>query len=200
MSVAKWENDGGDKIFRYNYDLNENSIVFDCGGYKGEWAEEIIKLYNPHIYIFEPMPKYYNNLVNKFAFNNKVSVYGFGLSDKNEKIKMAMLDNASTIYKKEAKDFVQVKMVDILDFLKKENISNIDLIKINIEGGEYSLLERMIQGDVVKNCSNIQAQFHKFMPNAEIRRETIRKSLAKTHFTTYNYPFVWENWRKNNFI
>lgn len=37
---------------RYNYDLNEDSVVFDLGGYKGEWTEKIFSKYRCYIYVF----------------------------------------------------------------------------------------------------------------------------------------------------
>jgi FkbM family methyltransferase len=176
--------------------LTENSIVFDIGGYKGEWAEKIIKLYNPYIYIFEPIPEYYLEIFKKLGANPKVSIYNFGLSDKNEKASISLLSNSSSIYKK-GKNCINIRLQDISNFIKKANISRIDLMKINIEGGEYSLLERMINVKIIEICQDIQVQFHNFMPEAERRRNKIRESLAKTHFTTYEYLFVWENWRRN---
>ena len=85
---------------------------------------------------------------------------------------------------------------DIFSFLNKEGINKIDLIKINIEGGEYPLLKRMIETNIIEKCNDIQVQFHNFYPNAITLRNEIRDSLQKTHFLTYDYPFVWENWRK----
>jgi FkbM family methyltransferase len=195
-AVYRWFNDCGDATLRLNYPLTENSIVFDIGGYKGEWAEKIIKLYNPYIYIFEPIPEYYLEIFKKLGANPKVSIYNFGLSDKNEKASISLLSNSSSIYKK-GKNCINIRLQDISNFIKKANISRIDLMKINIEGGEYSLLERMINVKIIEICQDIQVQFHNFMPEAERRRNKIRESLAKTHFTTYEYLFVWENWRRN---
>ena len=79
---------------------------------------------------------------------------------------------------------------------KEKNISKVDLIKINVEGGEYSLLERMIDKQIIENFKNIQVQFHKFFPNSAQRRNAIRNALSKTHFITYDYPFIWENWQR----
>jgi hypothetical protein len=70
------------------------------------------------------------------------------------------------------------------------------LIKLNIEGGEYPLLTRMINTDIVEKCRDIQVQFHNCVPDAEAMRLQIRNALSRTHFLTYDYPFVWENWRR----
>ena len=69
-------------------------------------------------------------------------------------------------------------------------------MKINIEGGEYDLLEHFLESGFIKNINNIQIQFHDFIPNAEERMKKIQYELEKTHSLTYQYPFVWENWQR----
>lgn len=72
----------------------------------------------------------------------------------------------------------------------------ISLMKVNIEGGEYQLLEKMLSSDLVKNIEYIQIQFHDFVPDAKERRDAIRHSLSKTHVCEWCYEFVWESWRR----
>ena len=43
---------------------------------------------------------------------------------------------------------------------------------------------------------NIQVQFHDFIiQNAEERMINIQRKLELTHELTYQYVFVWENWK-----
>jgi hypothetical protein len=51
--------------------------------------------------------------------------------------------------------------------------------------------------DLIQNCTDIQIQFHDFVPGARALREERRKMLGATHHLTYDYPFIWENWRRN---
>jgi hypothetical protein len=53
-----WYEIYGDYTLRLDYDLDENSIVFDMGGYVGEWSEKIFAKYDSHIFIFEPVKEY----------------------------------------------------------------------------------------------------------------------------------------------
>ena len=80
------------------------------------------------------------------------------------------------------------------------NITNINLLKINIEGGEFPLLFELIKNNKIKNIKNLQIQFHNFVPNAKILREEIRSVLNQTHHLTYDYYFIWENWQLNETI
>ncbi len=193
--VALWKKGHGERS-RYLYDLNENSIVFDLGGYKGQWASDIFSQYVPNIYIFEPVKKYAQDITDRFLHNKKIKVFAFGLSNKEatEDIWIAG-DRSSTYTLKGTKETIEFKSAK--NFFATEKITTIDLMKINIEGGEYDLLEHLLETGLVKNIQNIQVQFHDFVPNAEKRMIAIQEKLKKTHHTTYQYPFVWENWKKN---
>jgi FkbM family methyltransferase len=193
-NLAKWFNDNGDNTLRLDYDLNDNSIVFDLGGYHGRWAKNIIDKYNCNIYIFEPFINYFNLIKDKFNSNDKVKIYNFGLSNKTSEELLYISEDGSSIFQRN-NNATKINLVDINNFLQEEKITQIDLIKINIEGSEYDVLEQLIQSDYIKNIKNIQVQFHKFVENSENQRNKIRKKLSETHYETYCYEFVWENWR-----
>ncbi len=195
LAVRRWLRNRGDSTLRVDYELSEDSIVFDVGGYEGNWSQQIAGKYNPHIYIFEPVPTFYALIVVKFKQNSKVSIFNFGLLDQTKTESIALAADESSIYGSENK--VAISVVDIAEFLSNNRtIEKIDLIKINIEGGEFPLLKRMIERGIVERCLNIQVQFHDFYSDAIKLREEIRDSLQRTHFLTYDYHFVWENWRK----
>ena len=82
------------------------------------------------------------------------------------------------------------------DWINKREINKIALIKINIEGGEYKLLDRLIETNLIEKIENIQVQFHDIEPDSSLKMEKIQEKLRKTHEPTYQYKFVWENWRK----
>ena len=89
-----------------------------------------------------------------------------------------------------------MQFIKIDDFLNEHNIRSVNLIKINIEGGEYDLLEHIIDSGEISIFENIQVQFHDFVPHASERMLKIQKELIKTHYLTYQYEFVWENWKR----
>ena len=67
-------------------------------------------------------------------------------------------------------------------------------MKINIEGGEFELLERLIQTGLISRIKNIQVQFHNIAVESTKRMEKIHQGMYKTHQPTFQYKFVWENW------
>lgn len=188
-----WIECEGDKTHRLNYNLNPNSIVFDVGGFKGEWAENIYNKYNCNIHIFEPINKYVEIIDKKFKSNNKVILHKCGLSNKNEEVKIYHLNDSSSIFG-EGNSYENIQLKSIFDFINYNNIDKVNLIKINIEGSEYDLLEDIIEKKIQSNFENFQIQYHRFIPNCEERRNKIREQLSKTHKITYDYEFIWENW------
>ena len=195
-AIFNWFKDDG-SILLYKYNLNEESIVLDVGGYKGFWVKGIIEKYNCNIIVYEPINKYINEIKKKFSHYNKITYKNYGLGKKNQKIKVKLRGVQTTTQDNQNKNYDQI--VEIKDINQEKEIidSKIDLMSINIEGGEYDLLERMIELNMIKNILNIQIQFHEWFPSYELSkkiRKKIHNSLLQTHKLTFCYTFVWENW------
>jgi FkbM family methyltransferase len=193
--VAPWFNVNGDKTLRLDYDLKANSLVLDLGGYEGEWASEIYCKYGSKILIFEPNQDFADTIINKFSHNNKVSVFNFGLASSNRTEKFFVNENSSSIYA-ESKEFTTIELKNASEFLEDRLIENVDLIKINIEGGEYEFLDTLISSGKIKIFDNIQVQFHDFVPDSDNLMKKIQNSLEETHYRTYHFEYVWENWKR----
>ncbi|MBU2529219.1 FkbM family methyltransferase [bacterium] len=193
LQIYNWKKIDGDKNLRFDYDLNTNSIIFDVGGYVGDFTAGIFCKYNCNVYVFEPINEYYKTIVSRFANNKKVKVINSGLAGERRQQKMSV-DKFSSSEFKNAKNTEKVNMISIADFIRKNNIGKIELLKVNIEGGEYELLESLLNEGLISSVKYIQVQYHRFIKNAEKRRENINKRLAQTHKLMWNYPFVWESW------
>ncbi|HVV15522.1 MAG TPA: glycosyltransferase [Candidatus Paceibacterota bacterium] len=73
---------------------------------------------------------------------------------------------------------------------------DIDLLSLYMDGGEYELLEMLLDSGTVQSIRNIQIKFDDSAPDAISRVRAIRKRLRETHAPTYQYDFVWENWER----
>lgn len=130
-----------------------------------------------------------------FKDNSKVAVYYFGLGGADRKEKISVDENASSIYKSDGAH-EEIAIANIMEWLKQHEVVEVGLMKINIEGGEFELLEKLIEHNALNLFRNIQVQFHNFAPNADTRMSEIHKQLSKTHRSTYSYPYIWENWER----
>jgi FkbM family methyltransferase len=194
--VGRWFNDEGDYTHNITYDLNENSIIMDLGGYTGVWAQQMIEKYNPNVYILEPVPIFYDGMVSKFKNNPKVRLLnaGVGIEDRDGIIYMSGDGSSSNLTNGHK---INVKFNTIETILNNFGLEYVDLIQINIEGDEYPLLENMILTRLINKFKNIQIQFHLGIENDVERREKIRNNLLDNGFKIkFDYPFVWEAWYK----
>jgi len=200
INCYRWVKDKGDSTLRLDYPLNENSLVFDVGGYIGEFAAQIFCKYQCNIYIFEPIRNFYENCKKRFSHNNKVKVFDFGLSDHSFKTNISVNGTSTSLYKNTSNNTEKIELFSIIDFIKENNIKKIDLIKINIEGGEYPLLSTLIDNELIDIANFYQIQFHKFILEAIEKREMIRKKLKQKYNLIWDYPFVWESWRRKQIL
>lgn len=193
-SNVKWFADNGNYTHAINYDINENSMVIDIGGYMGLWVDLIIDKYNPYITIVEPIKEFYNELIKKFINNPKVKVLNYGISNVN-KIDYLYLNGDGTSKYITNSTPVEVNFITIEKLLGIINRESVELVQINIEGEEFPLLENMIESGSVLKFDNIQVQFHTFIDGAFEKRINIQNKLEENNFKKlYDYPFVFEAW------
>lgn len=194
--IQKWRRDNGDNTHNLNYDLDENSIVMELGGYTGVWAQQIIKKYNPNLFIIEPIEKFYSHMVSKFANNSKVKLLNVGVGVETKKDQIFINGDGSSRNIKIG-EAIEIEIETIENIFDKFNLSKVDLVQINIEGDEYPLLENMLDTGFIENFKNVQIQFHLNIEDCIERRQGIQqKLLEKKYNKKFDYPFVWESWEK----
>ena len=197
--LAKWRENNGDRELKFNYPLTEESVVFDLGGYKGDFAYNINKMYNSNVYVFEPSKNFYSECATRFAHNKKIKCFNYGLFDKSQSFLLSNEGDSSSIVKNTTpSNGEEVFIKNFGEELNSLNITSIDLLKINIEGAEYDLLTYLITSKHIQKIKHVLVQFHDFYPDAAILRDEIRNKLSETHINKWNYPFVWESWSKKD--
>jgi hypothetical protein len=69
---------------------------------------------------------------------------------------------------------------------------------MNIEGGEYQCLERLIETRDIERIKILLIQFHRYGLKNEISKAQIRMDLDKTHVCRFEFPWVWERWDRKS--
>lgn len=197
IELARWYADRGDETLRLDYpSLNKDSIVFDIGGYVGDFAYEINKKYGCKVYLFEPHPKYFSDCQKRFKNNHNIILLNYGVSDIDGEFELWDSIDGSSFHNEKIndKDSIKCAVKGFFTTIEELDIKHIDLIKINIEGSEYPLLEHISSQNALDIIDNYQIQFHNFINGASEKRDNIVNALKKTHERTWCYKFVWENW------
>lgn len=193
--VRPWFADRGDDTLRQQYDLDATSLVIDAGGYRGQWTSDIVARYRCKVIVFEPIPAFADRIRERFRGNPNVVVETAGLAATDGQASIAVDADASSACRDGGRRET-ITLVAIDRYLREQKIAHVDLIKINIEGGEYDLLEHVLASGMIGTFRDLQIQFHDFVPQAAERMKAIQDKLTQTHRLTYQYPFIWENWRR----
>lgn len=159
------------EYLRYEYPIEKGDRIADIGSYLGEFSKTMTKKYGAVCEMYDPLTNY-------------------AIGRYNGTIKMGGHFYYTTQYDKPNKEY---KIRDAKEVLTGEY----KLVKINIEGMEYDLLDYLIELDMVKNFEYLQIQFHITGDIDYISRyNTIIDNLKKTHIQEWCYPFVWESWKR----
>lgn len=185
----------GDRKLRLDYDLGPESVVFDVGGYKGDFAAEIRARFGSRVWLFEPAERLYSECVKRFVADPAVTCHPFGLGEREEELERRVVSGGSNSAPAQ-KPPEMLRLRPASDVLTRLGGRQIDLLKISIEGGEYDLLEQLVASGLINEVLHLQVQFHDFIPNAQARRERLRQLLTRTHVEQWNFPFIWESWKR----
>lgn len=193
-SVYLFRKYNGERL-RFDYELGPDSLIFDVGGYRGDFASEIYKRYQSRIWIFEPVLEFHMLMSDRFNDNKNIKLFNVALDRETKKSRISIgMDRSSYERDLGSGNFEEIQLKNVADFCEENQVQQIDLIKINIEGAEYDLLDKLLESGIHRIIRNFQIQFHDFAPLAEKRREDIRKKLTETHILRWDFPFVWESW------
>ena len=186
-----------------DFGLDETSLVVDGGAYVGNWSERVVEQSGARIYAFEPNPAVLPRLKDRMARHPSVSVFEFGLGDRDLTIEMTLQGPGSSFFpenyfaKKRNVDTTTASIRDIVQVFQELDVTHIDLLALNIEGSEYEVLPRLIETGWMDRIDVVLIQFHEWLPSSHRRRRAIQRSLKKTHVQLFDYPWAWEAWRRH---
>jgi FkbM family methyltransferase len=179
----------------YKHPLDQNALVYDVGGYKGDWTSGMLEEYACEFHAFEPHPEFFNHLSRRFAGSGSVKLHEFALGGESGRVSLSSAAEGSSIVARRGVDSIQVKLVDVCHHLRDDG-RPVALMKLNIEGAEYDLLEQLLWSGESILAGDFLVQFHSGPPDAEQRYARIARKLGETHRCVWRYPFLWELWRR----
>ncbi len=184
----------------HDHVLTRGSVVLDVGAFIGQWSQEVSSRYGARIYAFEPNPRSYQSLEVKMAEFPGLHAIPYGLGAATENTRISLRGLGSSTFENARVDaeasWEDVKIVGVEEAWQSLELETVDLMKINIEGAEFPLLEKMIENGLLARVNCFLIQFHEWHPGAHRRRRRIRAALAASHKLDWDYDFVWEKWSR----
>lgn len=180
---------------RYNYpEIVAHSAIVDVGAYNGIWAREMARKYGCTVLAFEPVGKLWLEACDNCKEHSNIIVLNAGLGARHREEEFGVQDNSSGAFAG-SPTREKVTILSAVDQLVHGGLGPFPLMKLNIEGMEYELLEAILAEECAGYFRNIQIQFHTCAPDWQSRYDAIAAGLSKTHALTWRTPFIWENWR-----
>ena len=153
--------------------INENAVVYSFGiGEDISFDKEIIDTHKCHVYGFDPTPKSINwckkqDLPECFHFHD------FGISQETGKTHFHLPNNKKHVSGSiiqhnnvSEENFVEVEMKSFKDILKMYNHDQIDVLKMDIEGSEYDVIEDVLKSGIL--IHQMAIEFHeRFFKNGK---------------------------------
>jgi len=158
--------------------------IFDVGCNKGQSIDFFLKINkNCKFYAFEPNLTLFENLKENYKNNSNIIFYNLGISDKDGVLsfKQNLMDETSSFeelnyesayLKRKAKilgvskenliiDEYNVNVTTLSSFIIKNNIANIDVLKIDVEGHELKCILGLFNNEPLNaNINYVQLEKH----------------------------------------
>lgn len=131
-------------------DAIDPQVVFDVGANEGWYSVHLMKRFPRMVcYSFEPLPETYERVKRNFRLNglDPQNVMNIGLSDHNgDEIfyydrKETGASSMRNIREKDGVEKVICHLRKMDDFVKENDIENVDFIKADVEGAEFFVLK-----------------------------------------------------------
>ena len=173
--------------------INDETVVYDIGANIGYHTLGFASKAK-HVYAFEPNNKNYKLLQANTGIHKNVTTYNFGVSDKNidsfiEDFEPGVLNNYGELHLSNSGQ--PCKLVKLDDFIKKENLPEPQVIKIDVEGHEYEVL--MGLDNTIRNT--LPVIFYEHQHGDHLPE-------IYDYLTSLNYKIFWfgcPNYNPNNF-
>lgn len=141
---------------------NSYNTVVDVGANVGMWIEYIKSVSNVNkIYAFEPNVRALKIL--KESYGSEITLVEKALTDKDGELDFFVSNDNSAISSIQKYDDLsssyKVNSISFKSFVREYNINKIDLLKVDIESGEYDLFKSFDETDL-NMIDSILVEFH----------------------------------------
>jgi FkbM family methyltransferase len=163
--------------------IDSSSTIIDLGSHLGEFSAQVSHSFNCRCYAIEALPKLYE----KIKETELVTKFNYAISGSNEEIKLHVEDNLEFNHIERETSQVNGPTINVTgktlsSFVQEQNIQQIDLLKVDIEGAEVELFNSLSDKEL-KKIKQISVEFHDFVFK-EIRGdvEKIKERLKSLGF------------------
>lgn len=198
-SYGQWHKDAitqeifEDKLYEKFFIVEEGDIVMDFGASVGPFTYSILHKNPKQVYCLEPSPEEIDTLT-KNTQNGPVTIINKGISDVEGEFEFNLFG---------VEDGTKTAKSTTFDNIKEEfNITKIDFIKTDCEGGEYSVFNNKNFFWIKENVKKIVGEWHLETPEKKQQFRVFRDTYLRLFpnievFSTDGVNIKWDLWNEH---
>ena len=143
-----------ENTYEKHFSVKEDDIVLDVGANCGSFTYSILKNNPKHVYCIEPSFNLVKALKNNTSNRSNITIIPKAIANENTETSVR---GETHIYCDEQETF---QTITFDKFIEENNISKIDFLKTDCEGGEYSIFTPENADFIKYNVKKIAGEFH----------------------------------------
>jgi FkbM family methyltransferase len=184
-------------------DLQPGDIAIDCGANVGNITVSMAAA-GAEVHAFEPNPYAFRVLERRFARNKNVHCYNQGVHDHDGVMRLYLHENASCDqvywstgsslldYKGNVNknSYVEIEVIDLVKFVQDFD-KDIKLIKMDVEGVECPIINKMIDTGLIGRIGTLLVETHDDkIPELIPETEALRRRIEATELSQINLNWI----------
>ena len=169
-------------------DVDNLKVVLDVGANIGLWTKYIKSRNAQKVYCFEPNKKALDSLTNAFKDDESVIISDKAISGKRGNLEFYFDEGKSTassllnVRDKNSSSY-EVEAITLEDALNLTGSNFVDLVKIDIEGAEFDVLENA-SIETIERVHSFLIEFHSFyFENGEEKESKLSSKLSDAGYS-----------------
>ncbi len=181
--------------------IHSNAIIYSFGvGEDASFDMALIRKFGVDIYAFDPTPRSIE-FVKKQNFTTKFKMHSYGVASFDGNVSFNPPEDIShvsyTILDKPTKDkSITVSVFQLATIMKKLGHKYIDLLKMDIEGAEYEVIDDIINNNIP--IKQLLIEFHHVFPNVGLSKT--KDSISKLNLAGYKIFAISDSGQEYSFI
>lgn len=193
-------NENSEELFA---SLGPGDIAIDCGANLGVVSQKIAEK-GALVFAFEPNPFVFEVLKNQLLSYPNVVCINKGVWHKNDKLHLYLhqhyqTDPVGSAYASSLlsnhpvtrpHQYVEVDVIDLTEFIERLN-RDIKLVKIDIEGAEFELLEKIVAKDLHLRIEKIVVENHEWLiPDLKAKADHFRQVMQEKQIRNIDLNWI----------
>jgi FkbM family methyltransferase len=167
-----------DNVYQKFFNVEEGDIVFDVGASAGPFTYFIKEQKPEKVYCFEPHSDLYQTLVENVSNENVVCI-NKAIGSVDGHYPTAGLFNETLFETCEPENVQTVPSIKFSTFIEENNLTYIDFLKTDCEGGEYDIFNDENLSWIKKNVKKVVGEFHLGTPELKEKFRHFRDTYLK---------------------